>query len=336
MKRSLMALTAATTILSIGTLAYANAQHEHDHTRPDEHAPIGVMGGHTHKKGEWMTSYRYSRMKMKGNRDGNNNVSVAEVHADFPVAPTEMIMEMHMFGLMYGVTDNFTAMAMVPYIDKSMDHIVRNNVEFTTNSNGIGDVKLTGLYTFYQQGHHKLHFNGGFSIPTGSINQRDNTPGGFVRLPYPMQLGSGTIDFLPGITYNGHNQDWSWGSQISAVIRLEDENENDYQLGNEYRASVWGAKRLGNYISTSLRLDAIRWGNIDGADPLQDPNLVPTARTDLRGGERIDALVGMNVVIPELDNQRLAVEFGLPIYQHLDGPQLETDYRITVGWQWTF
>ena len=32
------------------------------------HAPIGVMGEHMHKKGEYMLSYRFSHMQMKGNR----------------------------------------------------------------------------------------------------------------------------------------------------------------------------------------------------------------------------------------------------------------------------
>ena len=36
---------------------------------PDDHAPIGVMGDHAHKAGEWMLFYRYGFMKMDGNRD---------------------------------------------------------------------------------------------------------------------------------------------------------------------------------------------------------------------------------------------------------------------------
>ena len=39
------------------------------------------------------------------------------------VAPTSMDMEMHMFNVMYGITDEITAMVMVPYISKSMDHL---------------------------------------------------------------------------------------------------------------------------------------------------------------------------------------------------------------------
>ena len=44
-------------------------------SRPDAHAPIGVMGDHTHDKGEWMLSYRYMYMNMTGNRVGTDSVS---------------------------------------------------------------------------------------------------------------------------------------------------------------------------------------------------------------------------------------------------------------------
>ncbi len=66
--------------------------------------------------------------------------------------------------------------------------------------------------------------------------------------------------------------------------------------------------------------------------------MVPTSRTDLRGGDRIDLLFGLDLTVSEgkLQGNRLAVEVGMPIYQDLNGPQLELDYRLTVGWQLVF
>jgi len=50
-------------------------------------------------------------------------------------------------------------------------------------------------------------------------------------------------------------------------------------------------------------------------------------------------LVGLNFVNQAgpkwLKGQRLAFEFGIPVYQDLDGPQLETDWIILFGWQYT-
>ena len=38
------------------------------------HAPVGVMGDHHHKVGEWMLSYRYMAMEMEGNLDGGATI----------------------------------------------------------------------------------------------------------------------------------------------------------------------------------------------------------------------------------------------------------------------
>ena len=57
-----------------------------------------------------------------------------------------MTVEMHMIGIMYGLTDEFTVMAMVPYIINSMEHLTRMGVRFTTESDGVGDVTLSGIY----------------------------------------------------------------------------------------------------------------------------------------------------------------------------------------------
>ena len=35
----------------------------------------------------------------------------------------------------------------------------------------------------------------------------------------------------------------------------------------------------------------------------------------------------------QLRSHRLALEVGRPAYQNLDGPQLETDWTVTLGWQ---
>mgnify|MGYP006220740465 FL=1 len=94
-----------------------------DSSLPTDHAPIGVMGDHGHKTGEWMFSYRYGYMEMDGNRDGTSSVSTSEIHQNFMIAPLEMTMEMHMFGTMYGINDDVTLMAMLAYKDIEMEMV---------------------------------------------------------------------------------------------------------------------------------------------------------------------------------------------------------------------
>jgi len=327
------------------------------------HAPIGVMGDHMHKKGEWMFSYRFMRMQMEGNRTGNNDVSPTTIATTVPnrffgrpmqpptlrVVPTKMTMDMHMFGVMYAPTNDLTLMGMVNYIEKEMDHLtfmgptgtaIRGG--FTTRSRGFGDVKLSGLYRLYDDPVHHFHLNLGVSLPTGDIKNSDDVlaPTGArptVRLPYAMQLGTGTFDLLPGITYTGRVENVSWGAQYRAEIRLESENDEGYAFGDRHAVTAWAAYQWAPWVSTSLRLDAMTQDSIDGIDSnIVAP--VQTADPDNYGGERVDALFGINLVGQSgaFRGHRLALEIGTPVLQDLNGPQMETDWTATVGWQKAF
>lgn len=316
------------------TLADHDTPDSPNSARPDSHAPIGVMGDHIHKEGEWMVSYRFKLMQMDGNLNGSNSVSTQQVLNNYMVSPTEMTMTGHMLGLMYAPNDNVTAMVMLPFMNKSMKHITRTGRSFTTNANGIGDVKLSALVKLWSNENHRLHFNAGLSLPTGTIDARDATPmGPNSLLPYPMQLGSGTLDLMPGMTYSGFSDNWSWGAQAMGTLRMG-ENRNGYKLGSVGDLSVWGARKWNDQVSTSLRLNGTTWGNISGSDARLNPRMIPTADPNLRAGSRLDLLVGLNGNFG--DGHRLAIEGGLPIAQSLDGFQLKTKYVLTGGWQFSF
>jgi hypothetical protein len=317
----------------------AGAQ-EWSSARPDGHAPIGVMGDHTHERGEVMLSYRYMPMSMNGNRDGTTQLSPADVLTQFPVTPLRMSMSMHMLGVMAAPTRRLTLMGMVPIVDASMDHQTRAGGMFDTEATGLGDVKITGLLRMFNRDQRAMHLNLGLSLPTGTIDETDITPASApdaAILPYPMQFGSGTWDLLPGVTLLGQNDRWSWGAQARTTIRLG-ENTRNYRLGNRGIATGWIAARLNDWVSTSGRVQGTMWGDVHGADPALNPNVVPTADPNLRGGGRLDVGVGLNFEVAgqTLHGQRLAIEFLAPAYQDLHGPQLEDDWELTMGWQYAF
>jgi hypothetical protein len=303
---------------------------------------INVLGSHIHLAGQWMLSYEYMFESMDGNLDGTRTISPGRILERFNVAPSDMTMQTHMAMVMYAPTNDLTLKVMLPYILKSMNHVTRDGVRFKEQTEGIGDLELGALYTFFKVGEfrHRLLLNAGVSLPTGSIDEKDFGPDhslGRARLEYPMQLGSGTVDLLPGLTYLGQTDDWAWGSEFIPTVRLG-RNDHDYRLGNRYRLSGWGAWKLTEWLSLSARLDAQLWENISGADRALDPTDEPTKDPNAQGGRRIDGLLGVNLYAPRgaLKGQRLAVEAGAPLYQSLDGPQLRTDWLVHFGWQWTF
>ena len=332
-----------TLLLGIQSIAFATGNHDHhhsshDHTRPDAHAPIGVMGDHLMREGEIMLSYRFMVMDMDGNRTGTDRVDVPL--PGYMVSPTRMTMDMHMLGVMYAPGDRLTLALMLPFTSISMDHIRNSDgLPFTTESSGIGDVKLSVLYGLYARPGRDLLLNLAFSVPTGSIDERDDiptVPPSNAHLPYPMQLGSGTWDLIPGLTWVHTFDRWSYGLQGLYTIRTGT-NANGYTLGNKLDLSAWIARKVAASTSLSFRLNGLDWGNIDGADTRLLPMpTVPTKDPNLRGGTRVDALAGINFVLPSLQSLRLAAEGGVPIYQDLNGPQLETDLVFTLGAQFTF
>lgn len=303
--------------------------------RPDGHAPIGVMADHLHGAGEWMLSARWMHMHMEGMRDGTDNLSPNDVFDEgFPVTPTKMDMDMLMFGGMYAPTDDWTLMVMVPYVWKSMRHVTAGGARFETESEGVGDVRATVMRGLWDSGDgQRIHVQLGLSIPTGNIDEKDDTPAqNDANLPYPMQIGSGTWDLLPGVTYLGQTQDYSWGAQGTLRFYLGN-NDEDYNLGDRGNLTGWVARRLGDF-SGSLRVSYDHVSNINGSDDRLNPNMVPTADPDRQERDQIDGLLGINWK-PGGGGNRIALEVGIPLYRDLDGPQLETDWTTTIGWQYS-
>ena len=292
---------------------------------------------HTHPQGEWMHGYSFMSMQMDGNRSGTTDLGTAAVFdRGFMVAPTSMDMDMHMFETMYGVTGDVTLMVMAPYKKLSMDHLTAGGSRFTTETKGFGDTSITALYTFFRSYPHRMHLTAGVSLPTGSIQERGATPmGPNQKLPYPMQLGSGTYDTILGMTYLGTGGVWSWGVSGNAKIR-SGTNSEAYALGNEFQFDTWLARKWNDRLSSYLRVESKVAGNIDGADAELNPMMVPTANPNLRGGERINLRVGTSVYTPSgvLMGSRLGVELGVPVYQSLNGPQLQEDWTLNFVVQW--
>ena len=340
MKKFLSLFSAALGTIALSTSLFA------DVSRPDTHAPAGVMGDHIHDKGEWMFSYSYMDMEMEGNLDGTRDLSTDEIllsgTGDFIVTPTDMTMRMHMIGGMYAPSDKLTLMLMTSFIEKDMNHVTAMGGAFETSSSGIGDSSITGLYslTKAEDGSSNSHLSLGLFLPTGSIDERDVIPlsaPNTAQLPYPMQLGSGSFAIEPGYTYNSYKDSWSWGGQIKARIQL-DRNSRDYSLGDQIMASLWTAKPLNDNFSVSARLQLDDKGNISGADSELDPTIVPTADPSLRAGTRVDLGLGINWITGVRDHAswRLSAEYLTPVHQELNGPQLETDSTFIFKTQYSY
>ena len=156
-------------------------------------------------------------------------------------------------------------------------------------------------------------------------------------LGYGMQLGSGTYDFHPAITYLAQTESYSYGAQIGGVLRIG-ENDQDYTLGNKFEAVLWGARKITDSLSASVKLDYSSQNEVDGEDSrmmkMMSPALSPTSQ-----GRDITTLgLGLNYYFQNggLSGHRLAAEWETPIDQKVNGVQLELDSVWTLGWQYAW
>jgi hypothetical protein len=268
-----------------------------------------------------------------------------------------MTMDMSMVGVMRSVTDRLTFMAMFHYISMEMQHLINpaipllGGTNFTTRTEGFGDITLSGLYLLHGDDCFQVIAGLGVSLPTGSIAERDGAlrpppppPPVIVdqQLPAAMQLGSGTVDILPSLTVTQHLNDFMLGVQVRGRIRTHN-NHHGYRFGNQFGVDLWGAWSPIQWCSfvggVGYQYEGELRGRQSGIGQVSPVGLtVPTAYGSNYGGQRIEATLGMNFVIPRgmLKGNRVGIDVRLPIYQNVNGLQLERDFTLTAGWSWAF
>ena len=175
------------------------------------HAPIGVMGDHYLRKGEFMASIRFMRMDMGKNAIGSRGISDQEIielpnpfamsgmPAKLSVVPENMVMDMVMIGGMYAPSDNLTWMGMIMLKDKSMDLTTYKGMmnrdklgKFSTGSSDVSNIAISALLRIQETQTTKLHAQIGIEKSIGESHEIGSvlTPMNIKKemiMPYGMQ-----------------------------------------------------------------------------------------------------------------------------------------------------
>ena len=347
------------TLFQHSTISTNHASHEHqDH---GVHAPAGVMFDHMlPKAGDMMVGYRYmygsqSGDTLNGTQSVSDSILLANGCGPNPcyIRSANMSMNMHMLDLMYAPTDWLTLMLMPQFVSMSMtmnaldgapvsdqQEMIRHHLQSGHQTGGVGDLGMYGLVKIFDNGMHHLHFTTGFSAPTGDVGIQLNTnhgiTGGFID--YGMQLGSGTWDFKPSLTYTGKWQQFSWGAQASGTVRMQNQNASGYALGDIYQTTAWGSYGFTHWLSGSIRglytaQDGIR-GQYNGLINQYGP----ADYTSNYGGHDWDVGFGMSAMVPSgsLAGNRISVEWLQPVQDNVNGYQLQRDGTLTATWGLAF
>lgn len=301
--------------------------------------PAGIMISHVHPKKEWMLSYRFSQMNMGAPIQNGTTISKTDVYNQYLMYTPSMQMNMHMLMGMVGITDRWTVMGMLHYMQNSMPMEMLNNQDHSSHSHshgndpssmdmhtsGLGDTKLYAIYGLIKSDRHQLVISNGISLPTGNYKVTGITSDMLYegkRYPYMMQLGSGSWEYLPNITYVYQKSKWATSVQTSAIIRLND-NKLGYRLGNEWNSTAWVGYNWLEQLGSTLRIESSISEQIQGKDTQLYAYNELGANPANYGGTRLFAFIGSSYELDFsfLSGCRIAFEYGFPLYQQLHGLQ---------------
>ncbi|MGZ5620494.1 MAG: DUF3570 domain-containing protein [Methylobacter sp.] len=351
--------------VDLSTLSMAGSGHsEHSHHgHHGSHAPAGVMFDHMlDESGDFMVGARYMRATQGGSMlHGLNDVSDqaivnngCEGNPCFDT-PSGMNMNMIMLDLMYAPTDWLTLMLMPQFVDMNMTTRVLNGAPTATfdqqalidhhilhehTTGGIGDTGMYAMVKLFDEAGHHLHATLGLSAPTGDvgIKFRDTHRIDVGFQHYGMQLGSGTWDFKPSITYTGKMDKYSWGAQFNTTVRLENKNESGFAFGNIYQSTGWGSYSLLNWLSASVRGVYTVQGSVSGTYNDTFNRLGPLDYASNYGGRFWDVGFGLNAFVPtgDLQGNNLSFEWLQPVSNDVNGYQLPSSGALSATWSYAF
>lgn len=317
--------------------------------------PAGVMFGHMmNRAGDAMVGYRFMYSRMSGDTlHGTAPASDAEIVArgcgarGCSYTSRSMSMYMHMLDLMYAPTDWLNLMLMPQFMDMDMSFRPLQGGATDTgghrhnggaprhSTGGVGDTGLYALFKLFDADSHHIHATLGLSAPTGDVNQKVANAG---YIHYHMQLGSGTWDFRPSLTYTGHRDRWSWGAQLSGAKRLQDHNSSGFAFGDIFQSTAWGSYKLQDWLSASVRGIYTLQGAIRGGYKGLHSESSPVDLPFNYGGRYWDVGFGLNAAVQDgpFQGNDFSIEWLHPVQDDDNGYQLDRVGTLNATWSLAF
>ncbi len=224
--------------------------------------------------------------------------------------------------LNYVVDPTWAVTLSVPYHDRFHTTIAAGDTDISTShASGLGDVRLLARYQqFGMSNSFGLQF--GLKLPTGRFDQNfADGPQAGELVDRGLQLGTGTTDLLAGA---------SWFARPAVSLGCFAQVMLDQPL----------AARAGFVPSSSVNLSGgVRWLNSSRLTPQLQLNVKTETRehgaqadTANSGGTIAELSPGLTA---ELGPHASAFVFvQLPVYQRVNGLQLEPRWLLSVGFRW--
>lgn len=243
----------------------------------------------------------------------------------------------------YGVTEDLMLLGVIPYKKTKLDghlHVhadgdIEVHSDMKGEQSGLGDIALLGRYTFFKT--HTIDTTTtiagllGVKLATGKTDGK--TADGAEFLDSHLQLGTGSTDYLVGLSLSHAIQKFSLSANLLGIIATEGKAGNTkHQFGNMLNYDLTAKYRVYPDIFAPLGPQIFLAMGINGevrdkekTEGVEDPN---------SGGNTTYLSPGLQVVFAP--HWVVELSYQHAVYHNLYGTQLGETYRAVGGVTYLF
>jgi hypothetical protein len=223
------------------------------------------------------------------------------------------------FAVDYSPNDKWGINVLLPYFDRFHTTIAAGDTDISTShTTSIGDMRIVGRYQGLTASHN-FGVQLGIKLPTGSF---DNTfvagPQAGEPLDRGLQPGTGTTDLLAGAYYfDDFSRDWGYFAQ--GILQQPLDSRADFRPGTGLNVN-FGVRYMGfETVTPHLQIN----GRIEKRES--------GANADVENSGATLIYLSPGVTINVRHNLQIYGFFQAPIYQRVNGLQLEARFTISAG-----
>lgn len=224
----------------------------------------------------------------------------------------------------YTVNKDWGASVSVPYFDRFHSTIVDGDTDISeSKTSSIGDARVIGRYQGFSPGHN-FGVQFGLKLPTGSFdNNFRNGPQLGKLLDRGLQPGTGTTDLLVGVyQFGALSRDWDYFGQ--ALVQQPLNSRDEFKPGTGLNVNVGARYVAFESIIPHIQINARIEKRESGAE----------ADVDNSGATLVYLSPG--ATIPISHQFHVYGFFQVPVYQRVNGYQLEPRYTVSAGVTYAF
>jgi len=217
----------------------------------------------------------------------------------------------------------------LPVVDREHLHIhhhMGDDIPERWDFTNLGDVRVLARYQWRTEnpeaaslGYYGLNL--GLKLPTGSIHER-NSDGDLAERT--LQPGTGSTDLLLGAYYGQHLARYNSGWFAQALLQHRLDTREDYEPGKRVSLDAGYRYDATPALGLMLQLNALYARKDRGSE----------AESDDSGGRFLFVSPGLSYALTQ--NLQLYGFFQQPLYQHVNGVQLTSDWSVASGASFRF